>query len=614
MDLEKLATSAIEKEIAKTDLLSSFINSGDKEPCWDGHIYIHEDKKKTKKNIKKVAAQVKGKAVRTRDAKRTISYPISCDDLRAYMMNGGTVFFVVYLNKDTGDVLQIYYVSLLPVMVKKLLDEKKRRRTISVKFHKFPADNTRKTELFLNFYDESKKQVSFAGKDLPNVDDLIKKGLLENISFSYTGLGACPDTRLLPKIIDGKSLTLYANIKGGTAPIPIEYFDEITNVTTSKDTNIPISVKGHVYYDKVKTITTADTIEQQIGSSVKIIAPNVDKVDSSIKIHLSINLTGTLTEQIAALEFIIALVDNEAFNFGDAEFPAKFPQSELDRMEACNFPEMLSNRKHIKEVLDSMNVKTDLELSKCTSDDIDNLMRIVNSIGDHRIIRGEIDEKNPGQKIKIANLTVAVVYIKANGGYRIYDFFGNRFDVKWAPEGMEPVEVSQFMMMRPDDYLTLDNLDLEKVVENFKIIPPSTTHFELSNNCMLSMLNAYDKAPNPELLNAARQMNVWLGQHTDFLSSEIVTLNRLQIELRERPLEFSEKQELYTIATTAKDEFHRLGAFLLLGEQEEARKIFDTLDEDRLNLFKGFPIYKFYKYAEEKGTDGQTENADSEQG
>lgn len=613
MDLEKLATSAIEKEIAKTDLLSSFINSGDREPCWDGHIYIHEDKKKTKKNIKKVAAQVKGKAVRTRDAKRTISYPISCDDLRAYMMNGGTVFFVVYLNKDTGDVLQIYYVSLLPVMVKKLLDEKKSRRTISVKFHKFPADNARKTELFLNFYEESKKQVSFAGKDLPNVDDLIKKGLLENISFSYTGLGACPDTRLLPKIIDGKSLTLYANIKGGTAPIPIEYFDEITNITTSKDTNIPISVKGHIYYDKVKTIATADTIEQQIGSSVKIIAPNVDKVDSSIKIHLNINLTGTLTEQIEALEFIIALVDNEAFNFGDAEFPAKFPQSELDRMEAYNFPEMLSNRKHIKEVLDSMNVKKDLKLSKCTSDDIDNLMRIVNSIGDHRIIRGEIDEKNPGQKIKIANLTVAVVYIKANGGYRIYDFFGNRFDVKWAPEGMEPVEVSQFMMMRPDDYLTLDNLDLEKVVENFKIIPPSTTHFELSNNCMLSMLNAYDKAPNPELLNAARQMNVWLGQHTDFLSSEIVTLNRLQIELRERPLEFSEKQELYTIATTAKDEFQRLGAFLLLDEQEEARKIFDTLEEDRLNLFKGFPIYKFYKYAEEKGTDGQTENANSEQ-
>ena len=614
MDLEKLATSAIEKEIAKTDLLSSFINSGDREPCWDGHIYIHEDKKKTKKNIKKVAAQVKGKAVRTRDAKRTISYPISCDDLRAYMMNGGTVFFVVYLNKDTGDVLQIYYVSLLPVMVKKLLDEKKSRRTISVKFHKFPADNARKTELFLNFYEESKKQVSFAGKDLPNVDDLIKKGLLENISFSYTGLGACPDTRLLPKIIDGKSLTLYANIKGGTAPIPIEYFDEITNITTSKDTNIPISVKGHIYYDKVKTIATADTIEQQIGSSVKIIAPNVDKVDSSIKIHLNINLTGTLTEQIEALEFIIALVDNEAFNFGDAEFPAKFPQSELDRMEAYNFPEMLSNRKHIKEVLDSMNMKKDLKLSKCTSDDIDNLMRIVNSIGDHRIIRGEIDEKNPGQKIKIANLTVAVVYIKANGGYRIYDFFGNRFDVKWAPEGMEPVEVSQFMMMRPDDYLTLDNLDLEKVVENFKIIPPSTTHFELSNNCMLSMLNAYDKAPNPELLNAARQMNVWLGQHTDFLSSEIVTLNRLQIELRERPLEFSEKQELYTIATTAKDEFQRLGAFLLLDEQEEARKIFDTLEEDRLNLFKGFPIYKFYKYAEEKGTDGQTENANSEQG
>lgn len=45
MDLEKLATSAIEKEIAKTDLLSSFINSGDKEPCWDGCEFSERMKK-----------------------------------------------------------------------------------------------------------------------------------------------------------------------------------------------------------------------------------------------------------------------------------------------------------------------------------------------------------------------------------------------------------------------------------------------------------------------------------------------------------------------------------------------------------------------------------------
>lgn len=52
MDLEKIATSAIVSSISKTDTLSGFINDGDKEPCWDGNIYIHENSRHSKKNIK----------------------------------------------------------------------------------------------------------------------------------------------------------------------------------------------------------------------------------------------------------------------------------------------------------------------------------------------------------------------------------------------------------------------------------------------------------------------------------------------------------------------------------------------------------------------------------
>lgn len=46
MDIEKLATSAVVESISMTDVLSPFINDGDKEPSWDGNIYIYEDKKK----------------------------------------------------------------------------------------------------------------------------------------------------------------------------------------------------------------------------------------------------------------------------------------------------------------------------------------------------------------------------------------------------------------------------------------------------------------------------------------------------------------------------------------------------------------------------------------
>ena len=64
MDLEKIATSAIVSSISKTDTLSGFINDGDKEPCWDGNIYIHENSRHSKKNIKEYLLRLRGKMSR----------------------------------------------------------------------------------------------------------------------------------------------------------------------------------------------------------------------------------------------------------------------------------------------------------------------------------------------------------------------------------------------------------------------------------------------------------------------------------------------------------------------------------------------------------------------
>ena len=48
MDIEKLATSAVTGYISKTDYLSPFINEGDKEPSWDGNIYVFNNRSKSK--------------------------------------------------------------------------------------------------------------------------------------------------------------------------------------------------------------------------------------------------------------------------------------------------------------------------------------------------------------------------------------------------------------------------------------------------------------------------------------------------------------------------------------------------------------------------------------
>jgi len=210
MDFEKIATSAVEAEISKTDRLSSFINSGDKEPCWDGNIYIHENKLRTKKDIKKIPTQVKGKSVIKWKVQRTVTRSITYDDLYAYMQDGGVFYFVVYIDKSTGTPLQIYYIDLLPIKIKEYLKIKK--KNYSIKCRKFPTDKLQKTELLLNFYDNSKKQSSFVNAELPSIEELKKEGILESLSFQYTSLNKFDSHFSLPKMIDGKSITIYAKL------------------------------------------------------------------------------------------------------------------------------------------------------------------------------------------------------------------------------------------------------------------------------------------------------------------------------------------------------------------------------------------------------------------
>lgn len=598
MELEKLATSAVIAELSKTDCLSSFINSGDKEPCWDGNIYIHQNKSRTKKNIKKVATQVKGKAVNPNKVKRTINYPISYDDLQAYMMNGGTLFFVVYLDEKNGNALQIYYADLLPIKIKEITKLKKTK--YSVKCRKFPLDNLQKTELLLNFYANAQKQASFAGKDLPTVEQLSKEGVLESLSIHYTSFRNYDTKNAFPKMLDGKSLTIYANIKGGTAPIPVEYYEAVSHVTMTNKNTLPISVNGRPYYVGFSVVTTAENIELHIGSSVRIIFPNTGKTDTPVSVSIKVCIKGTLSEQITAIEFVTAMIEHGSFCIGTSEIPSKFPKEELDRINAVAFPEILKGYKRAKEVLDSMNIKKDLNISECTDVDIDNLNLLIGTIGDCKLVRENPNAPAQVTTLKIANLTLAIVYLEnEKGGYNVWDYFGHHFCVTWC-ENSEERRISQFSTMVENDFLKFDNLNLDTIIKDYKMIEPNDWIFELGNATMLEMLKAYDQKPSVELLDAAKKMLDWMLENPEYTTAEVNLLNKLQIALRERKLTFNEKSELHTTIVNTSDEFIKIGAFLLLDEQDEAKIMLHALEPKKLEKFKEFPIYRFYKEVEEE--------------
>ena len=115
MDIEKLATSAVEDAIAKTDFLSPFVNSGDKEPFWDGHIYAYSHESKEKEFFKgRAPVQVKGKKLHKNKkfSQNKFRYQVRVADLHSYCKEGGTLYFVVQIN-DEGTCKKIYYNAVL---------------------------------------------------------------------------------------------------------------------------------------------------------------------------------------------------------------------------------------------------------------------------------------------------------------------------------------------------------------------------------------------------------------------------------------------------------------------------------------------------------------------
>ena len=279
-----------------------------------------------------------------------------------------------------------------------------------------------------------------------------------------------------------------------------------------------------------------------------------------------------------------------------SKIPLKLSEESIVNLGVANYPERLVEYRCVQNFLDSMNVKRDLDIQKCTDEDFRRLNLLIGAIRDKLPVKNAPEKPGNVQKITIANLKLAVVYLeRESGGYFVFDYFGNHFDVSWSPDGSNPIMVSQFFTMEVDDFLTLDNLNLKVIVEDFKKIEVSSHHLEFGNHTMLVMLKAYDKQPSVELLDAAQQLCAWQQEYPEFVPMDLTTINRMQIALRKRELTFQEKSELHAIISNTSDNFLEICAFLLLDEQEEAQKLFGSLSEKQLREFKNSPIYRFCK-------------------
>ena len=600
MDIEKIATAAVSASISATDYLSSFINEGDKEPSWDGTVYLFNDKSKKKASIKgRISVQVKGHA--TNDlSKSEISFQVERADLENYLNDGGVVFFVVYIPSN-GQLPKIYYSSLLPIKLRMLLAQCKGSKAI--KLQEFPTDNAQKVHLFAGFLENSVKQASFAKAELLSLDDYEKQGILEGISMTVAGYDI--DRNDPQKTLFNNEVYMYANIKGSSIPQPLGFIP--LGIKTGEEVNWPITANGKLYYGSYMRVRSKEATVLKIGKSTQITLPTGATTGAKVNFKTA----PMLCDAVQDLDFFLSALDAKQFELGTLSFPLIPKEEELASFNIDEQRRVLADIKRVLELFKMLGMSTNVEMAKMSADDRLNIRRLIKALLDKEPVGGLKDDLSLVLKMELAGSKLALIFQHCDtpNTYNIADFFKAPIMMCVDIDG-ETQPVSQYALLRKDDFLELANLDLSVLLPSYQEIEGNIRLYERANLTLLELLSAYDETGDSrkDLLGTASSFADWLcslDMDETSLPHVVRELNRLQVSKRERNLSKDEVKYLCgLVEDSGQREDVKVGASLLLDNQAAAEIHFEQVPPDYQDEFMTYPIFRFWTKVKEDKHNG----------
>ena len=133
--IEDAAMRAVEEYFSHSNRVDTFIVSNDKEPSWDGSLYLYNSTVEFNKSHKKddlhsrIPTQVKGQSVQSFYGSE-IHFSLNKSDLNNYLKDGGAVIFVAHIKKTLES--KLYYCILLPYDLKKILNKKNDKKKFRI--------------------------------------------------------------------------------------------------------------------------------------------------------------------------------------------------------------------------------------------------------------------------------------------------------------------------------------------------------------------------------------------------------------------------------------------------------------------------------------------------
>lgn len=592
--IEAKAVNAIEDYFATSKLVATYLSANDKEPLWDGHLYLYKDKSHTNENLlARIPTQIKGKESETLESQTTYNIKVAC--LRNYLRDGGILFFVVKMLPDASRT-KIFYKELAPLLIKRILSGHKKQKTISVLMDALGDDVGETETRLIDFYNDCKRQTSSANKPVLSYDTLRKEGF-KAITFSRTVKNGDDFFQSLRT----KPIYIYAQSPSGVEyPIGEDKF--FVSISPS-----PKTFTEDVYIGKKKYFTSyrvsykASSRIYEFDDTLKI---EVTKATDSERFNVEFNVRArnqTLQERIAQTRMFLDILESSSIRIGKLLLPITNTKANKEEVEGW-----LNRLQEWDNVLKDLGVHKDLDFSYFMQDDERMLNLLVGVIE-----RGELycaQKASPKCSFKAGNIKICL-YAKgvSKGKYKLSNLFDSNIEVKYKRnKNDKPKPTSVFSILRKEDFIQFDNIPYDKQVASYKTIAAVNEEiYEHANFDLLEMLSAIDEMAKSQdykyelTLKAAKDLSEWLLNecpHMQTMPHEMLVINHLQVVRRMRVLHSEEKLQLIEITQDPQvGAVLKAGAYLVMGNTDMFDYLFAKLSSEEQKQLTDFPIYHLYQ-------------------
>ena len=583
-----LAAMAVKNNLSLTETLDpTYIEDKGNKALWDGYASIYNGSERANSNLfGRVDVQIKGHE-KSDFSKTQITDSVDISDMKKYLLDGGVMYFVVYINKNKDS--KIYYSAFTPTKIRSLFETSK-NKTKRVVFDAFPNDNAEKVSIFRNFYNDCTKQSSFTAIKLPTAKDSFNKELYCDF---VAPMPNCNIMHIEQALFDRE---LYFYVKTNDNILLPLADGPMSIVSTNQLVKANVIVNERLFYQSYIRVHTSNKITCRIGGSFTI---TYDLADKKSPINIRYKEAMMLRQYIVDLDFILNVIEYKEFSIGGNKISLQNALENNDNFDIIKEKEKLRFYKEVEAVLNMLNIERDVNINELSKEDRGRFNQLINVLIRKNSISMPFNTPHKILKMKVASFVILLFAKRIdekNNLYNVSDFFSSNLTFFYEKSTGAVLRTSFYSYLSREDYMQISNIRYNQILDSYKCLTTENNEiFDIANYDMLKMIHAYDDG-NKKLLKSAKQVALWLLDNQQNNSSiELCQINYLQILLRERDLNIEELKLLYAIVEhPTLDEKFKVAAYLLMKNQLAAELHFCNLNKEEQEDFKSFPIYKFW--------------------